>query len=340
MTLPVPTTGERLHVRAMTTSIAIAIMMLIVQIPARAETTDPASNRLNFQEKSDRSVPSRAEDSDRFVYDYAGALTREQSERHKFDLDRLRDAGIPVVVYIRRSDDSKDESVAFADLLRNEWRLESAPGADDGIVILVTLSDLSPLRDSLVMSLGPNALPIGQLDAERLQEIYDTEMQPAFRKDEIDLAVSYGVRRILYYEGYTPPDPASLSESQTTARSLAPWTILLAGLSGVASLISTDERSRVFGRFRPLVGYRRLHHVVPGTLLIASVALCVHARSATWLTVSVLVAIVLGLVIRLSASWREWRTPGPTVVHVRSRGRRVGRSAMIASRNRQRLRNA
>lgn len=339
MTLPVLTTGEWCRVRSILASVSIAIMTLLgfgsVALTSAPFTANPHLN----QTDSESAVPYRSPQSKTFVYDYAGVLTREQAERHKFDLKRLNEAGIPVVVYIRRSDDSRKESVAYAELVRNEWELESAPGADDGIVILVTLSDLSPVRNSLVMSLGRNALPIGQLKSDTLQDIYDKEMQPAFRRNEIDLAISYGVRRILYYEGYTPPDPAPLSGGQETARSLAPWFVLFAALFGVFGPILSMLRARLPRRSRRLFESRRLYFVVLGALLVLAAATSLYGRSETWLMASILVVVALFLGIRLVIAWRARHHRGPAVTRVRSRGTRSRQAGTSAYRSPRSLRN-
>lgn len=340
MILPVLTTREWRHLCVSLTTASIVIGMLLSSDFAAIASTALPSHLHSAQTASRESVPFRPRDSKKFVYDFADVLTSEQAERHQFDLNRLNDAGVPVVIYIRRSDDSRDESVAYAEQVRTQWTLESAPGADDGIVILVSLSDAFRLRNSLVMSLGPNALPIGQLQTDTLQKIYDKEMQPAFRRNEIDLAVSYGVRRILYYEGYTPPDPPSLSDGQQTARALAPWSVLLAALFGVVGPLLSSTPTKIARRLRSIVRSGRAYRIILAVLLVLSAAFSLYGRSGLWLMVSVLGGLVLFLGMRLASAWRQWRSRDLVVTKVRSRGRRSRDRAKPAHQRPHGLRNA
>lgn len=287
---------------------------------------------------SDR-VPARSPTSTKYIYDKAGALSPQQVERHQFDLDRLHKAGVPVVIYIHRSDDSRTEAVAFAERLRKEWKLESAPGADDGIVMLVSLGESSPLRSTLVMSTGRNALPIGQLDADTLHKIYDQEMQPAFRKKDVNLALSFGVRRILYYQGYTPPDPPTLSNNQRMARARAPWPAALAALVLVCGPLLSRRRS-ASGRRLPLARLQRFFPIIPAALLAISAAMALYGRSASWLAVAVVGGLLLALGTRLAMALRERRARGQGVVRVRTRGRRSGPRAVLTHRKPGGLRDA
>ena len=330
MTLPVLTTRGWHRIQVVLVTVSIVIVMLLTNGAIGVASVFIRSDHLVLQGDSDRTVPIRTPGSDRFVYDYAGVLTREQAERHSFDLKRLNEAGIPLVIYIRRSDDFRSESVAYAEQLRTDWDLESADGAEDGIVILVTLSDLSPLRDSLVMSLGPHALPINQLTTDTLRDIYDNEMQPAFRRNEIDLAVSYGVRRILYYEGYTPPDPPGLSEGQATARSLAPWSILLAALYGVFGPLLLTRRKVVSHHLPSFARSWRLYGIELAALLVLSAALSLYGRAAPWLLISVLGGVILLLGVRFSIAWQKMSRRRPDITRVRSRGTRSNGPPILA----------
>jgi len=340
MTVPDPTTQtwRSIVVRLVLASIVIAALtgMLTATMwhwGSRAIASEvTALPHASLQAGSNDSIPARAPESKTFVYDRAGVLAKAEAERHQFDLDRLFMAGIPTVIYIRRSNDSRSEAVTFADRLRTEWRLESAPGADDGIVMLVSLSESSPAKNSLVLSTGRHALPVGQLKPETLRAIDDREMQPAFRKNEINLALSFGVRRILYYEGYTPPDPPPLTDGQRTARSLAPVTLLAAALSTLAKPLLDRRRTLSIRWRRSFARFHRLIPVLPALLLALAGGLALYGRSAPWLVVSVLGGAALIAANRLASAWREWQGSASPALHVRPHGRRVHRPAVLAHR--------
>jgi len=340
MILPLPTTRVRRHRLTILATVSIVIVTVLTYSSTGVAHVVRSSNQVSFQAGSEAAVPFRAPGSDMYVYDFADVLTSGQAARHKFDLERLNNAGVPAVIYIRRSDDSRNESIAYAEQLRTEWMLESSPGGDDGILILVSLSEELPRRNSLVLSLGRNALPIGQLTTVTMQEIYDKEMQPAFRKNEIDLALSFGVRRMLYYEQYTPPNPPSLSDRQQTARTLAPWSVFLAALYGASGPLLWTRQPRILSRLHPPARTRRVFRIILATLLVLSAGLSLYGRSAPWLVVSVLGAIVVFLGIRLAIAWREMRRRGSRVSRVRSRGRRSTHPTILAHRRPRGLRNA
>lgn len=275
------------------------------------------SFQVSLQESADDSVPPRAPESKTYVYDKAGVLAEAEAERHQFDLDRLWHAGIPTVIYIRRSDDSRREAVAFADRVREKWALESSPGADDGIVLLVSLNNAEPVKNSLVLSTGLHALPINQLTSDTLREIQDTEVQPAFRRNEINLALSFGVRRILYFEGYTPPDPPPLTDRQLTARAIAPSAMLLAG--AIALLGPLVQRGRAAPTRRRSRG---VYLATIAVLLTLSAGLALYGRTAPWLAVAALGGMAVALGIRFASAWGDWHRAEKAVIRVPSRGRR------------------
>ncbi len=326
MTVSVPTTQQWRPIVQLVMMIGFALGALLLG-SSTAAAPHPA-----IQPDLEEPIPNRAPESRTFVYDEAGVLTETEAERHQFDLDRLFTAGVPAIIFTRRSDDSRTDAVAFADRLRTEWQLESAPGADDGIVILVSLHESSRASNALVLSTGRQALPINQLTSETLQEIYDTEMQPAFRRNEINLALSFGVRRMLYYEGYTPPDPPPLSSGQRTARSLATGVLAFTGLLALAGPVLSRWRKMSHRRRGFAVLDRWLYSLALPLLLLLAGGLAVHGRSAPLLAIAVLGGVALLLGKRLTTAWREWRHSDGRSIRVPLRGRRVGSPTVLAHR--------
>jgi uncharacterized membrane protein YgcG len=325
MTVSVPTTQQwRAIVQVL---VMTALIMGALPRASSANAAEVAMPSLRVQATSEAPIPERPPGSTTFVYDEAGVLDEAAAERHQFDLGRLFDAGVPTIIFTRRSADSRIDAVAFADRLRSEWNIESAPGVDDGIVILVSLHESSRAQNALVVSTGRNALPINQLTSETLREIYETEMLPAFRRNEINLALAFGVRRILYYEGYTPPDPAPLSSRQETAQTLASGVLILTGLLAIAGPLLTRWRG-----LRHRLRLRRLYPVALALSLVVAAGLAVYGRSERLLALAVLGGAALLLVNRLTATWRTWRHSDRRDIRVRPRGRRTGSPAILAHR--------
>lgn len=332
MTVPVPTTRawRAIVVRPVMIVLLIGTLSgaLFASGPIDADAGMRASFHPSLQATSDDSIPLRAPESTTFVYDEARILASAEAERHQFDLGRLSQAGIPTVIYTRRSNDSREQAVAFADRLREEWALESSPGADDGIVMLVSLHESSRAENALVLSTGSHALPINQLTSETLREIHDREMQPAFRRNEINLALSFGVRRMLYYEGYTPPDPPPLTDRQVTARALAPSALLLAGAFAFGTPLIQRGGAPSRNRWRS----RGLYRAGVAEFLTLAAGLALYGRSASWLAIAVLGGIALMLGVRFAGAWREWRRPEPAALRVAPRSRRFRQPPVLAHR--------
>ncbi|MBA2246574.1 MAG: TPM domain-containing protein [Chloroflexia bacterium] len=332
MTVPVPTTRAWRAIVVRPVMIVLLIGMLSGALFASGPIDANAGVRTSLQATPDDSIPPRAPESTTFVYDEARILASTEAERHQFDLGRLWQAGIPTIIYTRRSNDSREQAVAFADRLREEWALESSPGADDGIVMLVSLHESSRRENALVLSTGAHALPINQLTSERFRDIRAREMQPAFRRNEINLALSFGVRRMLYYEGYTPPDPPPLTDRQVTARALVPSALLLAGTFAIGTPLIQRGRAPSKNRWGSILRSRGLYRAgIVGFLTLAA-GLALYGRSGPWLVVSVLGGIVLMLGVRFARAWREWRQPEPAVLRVAPRSRRFRQPPVLAHR--------
>lgn len=210
-----------------------------------------------------REFPERNPNRDGAVYDTVDILTSAQEKAIQTDINRASGLGIEILVYIRMSEESAAESQVFADRLNAEWNVESAEGADDGLVYLMTVNPLEPDTNSVVISAGTAALPIRQLDQAALQRILETEMVPGAADGEFYRAFQYGTRRVLNAVEYSPPDPEPLTSLQASLHTSA--NILGAGLLQFAVLgffIVTIVRERRFTIF-PL----------PSTLAIYAVCL-------------------------------------------------------------------
>jgi uncharacterized membrane protein YgcG len=165
-------------------------------------------------------VPAKPDKFDR-VYDVPGRLNKKEYDRFHFDIGRMWNDGLPAVIYIRESGEDASTSQQFADQLRTKWDIESSPGADDGLVMLVTIRDRFPKTAILTLSYGSNAFPQGQMTVDVLNTILEEEAYPRIRTGNINGGLTYAVRRILYYSEYTAPFPPPLTDRQETLHRLA-----------------------------------------------------------------------------------------------------------------------
>lgn len=203
--------------------------------------------------------PVRRGDPTVKVYDAAGILTKGEENSLQSDATRASTLGIDFLVYTRLTLDTPEQSQAFADRLRTEWKIESSPGADDGIVFLLAVDPSSSHASRVVVSVGPNALPIRQLSVEVFNRIVTDEMTPNLERGEFGMSLYYGTRRLLNFAEYTPPDP----EPRTTTQKLlggmgnvfAVGTVLVAIGGWFAAPMLLERRQTLRPARRTIVAY-------------------------------------------------------------------------------------
>ncbi len=208
------------------------------------------------------------------------------------DAQRLTNHGLPTIVVLRESTESREKSQAHADRLRVERGVESSSDADDGLVILATLNPYFPRSGSIVFSFGPNALPKGGLSAESAEAVYQQVMLPRLKRDRIYNALYVGIRQIIYLETYIPDPQPPPSNTERTLRGVVNVLGPLVLIGGAAAFVlmarrlsqaSTGRRHGAFVRTAVIVGI--------GAILLFGVA--VLARSAIGVASALLAALLI-----------------------------------------------
>jgi uncharacterized membrane protein YgcG len=206
----------------MTAALALALVVAFAGSLALAPATGAqVSASQQTQTQQDGTVPERKDDRSVRVYDTARLLTDDEVTSFERDMARARSLGIEMLVYTRRSADTGQQSQAFADALRTDWGVESDPAADDGIVYLLTINPTDPERSTVTVSTGANTLPIRQLDQAALQAVVDDDMMPRVGDKEYADALYFGVRRVLNFAEYSPPEPAPRTSRQDALNTAA-----------------------------------------------------------------------------------------------------------------------
>jgi uncharacterized membrane protein YgcG len=260
--------------------LTLAIAAMIAAGLAGSTLTASASPRTDSRPlvaQAQENVPERYRDSSVRVHDRVDILTDEQESTLENDMQRASGLGVEMLVYTRMSDDDPEQSQQFADELRTQWEVESEDGADNGIVYLITVNPAEPDTNSILISSGSNTFPWGQLDQDTMQGILDNEMAPLVDDGDFSESVYFGVRRVLNYMEYSPPDPASRTNTQETLNAIAG----IAG-SGLAQVT-------VLGFFVvPAIRERRL------TLMPSTKSLAMYAIIAGVLAVLVGIIAIAG----------------------------------------------
>lgn len=184
--------------------------------------------------------------SEKHIYDPYRMVSDKDESSLEYDATRLEAYGVPALVYIRFSEETPAQSQAYADDLRTSFGVESAPGADDGLVILVNTSFYSSRTGTIILSNGTNTLPVQGLDEATLTRILEEDMMPRLRQNKLSEALSVGLRRFGYYAEFIPGAPPTTSSRQDAAASAiavaAPIATLLIALALLWSRIGSRRR--------------------------------------------------------------------------------------------------
>jgi uncharacterized membrane protein YgcG len=216
-------------------ALAASIGVLLTIVPATAQISPggdetPVANEPPVTRFD--TVPPKPETFDR-VYDEANVLDIDQYKRFHFDIGRLWNHDLPTMIYIRESFQDEVQSQAFADEMRDVWDIESAPGADDGLVLVATIRPRFPHTAILTASYGANAFPTGQLTEQGFQEVLTEEATPRMRVGNVNGGLTYALRRVIYDTEYGAPFP----EPRTSMQRAAGWGFVAWNIAVAATLV-------------------------------------------------------------------------------------------------------
>lgn len=292
-------------------------------VAASSSGSIPEASSLTFQAAD---LPGERESRNIRVYDRANLLTDSQKASIRTDLGRAASLGIEILVYTRISGDAEAESQAYADRLGSEWEVESAPGANDGLVYLITVVPSNPELNSIVISAGENVLPIRQLDQAALRRMLETDMAPEVADGEFYTAILFGVRRVLNFAEYSPPSPEQRSPSQESLNTAAG--ILGAALAQFAVLGFFAVPAIREGRLTLTPSPRSLaaYAVALGVASVVVGIVAIAGRSPFSSLLALATLVVASCVIPLVIGLQSRRAQRDRTIHVSGRPRAIGHS--------------
>ena len=142
---------------------------------------------------------------DKRVYDMANLLTNGQEASIEIDAERLARHGIPNVIIIQTAASTPAEADALAAGVRREWGVESSPGAGDGLVILVSVSDTGERQAiATTMSWGDDALPHFGVTDSTSADIQATLLDAYLDEGYLYEGILFSLRRLIYHSIYDP----------------------------------------------------------------------------------------------------------------------------------------
>ncbi len=146
------------------------------------------------------------------VYDRAGVLSAEQIASLEQRAAAVEDAGAPAFVYLQARETNVDETIDDARGLMDEWDVQSATGARDGVVIFFNLEPDDLEHGDYAVVAGESLIE-GNVPQRELDRITD-QMQPLLEDADIAGAIGLALDAIErdLRDGPPPPPPPSTIE--------------------------------------------------------------------------------------------------------------------------------
>lgn len=161
--------------------------------------------------------------TDKRVYDMANLLNNEQEASIESDANRLARHGIPNVVVVHFSTLSPEEAGAFAAEIRRQWGVESSPGADDGLVLLVSINDTEENQGIVTtLSWGDNALPHYGVTSATAADIKRAWLDRYIDGGNLFEGIVFALRRLIYHSIYDPAPQAPLTGARADIGAIMP----------------------------------------------------------------------------------------------------------------------
>lgn len=187
------------------------------------------------------------------------------------DADLAQRSGVPIMFVVVSGDGTSAGSAQhFADQIREEYEVETAPGADNGIVFLIHWVQGAPETSPIVYSAGEHAFDTTGLGAESIDAYIAEHVQPWVERGQVFEASAYLIRFTRYTSLYVPPPVAKTTgAAKATQRALA----LIAPVLAISAIFAM-WRERVPG---DTYRYRLIAATLAGVLLVAIVSVWTHS---------------------------------------------------------------
>jgi hypothetical protein len=167
------------------------------------------------------------------VIDRAGILDDEQERSAINDAWRLTTMGIPTQVVTEFAGLNQEQARRRAEELRIGHHIESAPGADDGILVYAAVNAQVRSSITIAVSYGRNVVPRNGLTDKSISETFEHVMLSQLKNGRPARAIVYGMRELIYLRQFEPPGIAPLTGWRSTLANTMPF---ISPVSAVASI--------------------------------------------------------------------------------------------------------
>lgn len=199
--------------------VALVMIMATLISPVAAQDDDPPDPGPEPNAIGEPVAPL----ADKRIYDMANLLNNGQEASIESDADRLAHHGIPNVVIVQFTTLTPEEADAFAAGIRREWRVESSPGADDGLVMLVSVNDTEENRGiTTTLSWGDDALPHFGVNPTTAAQIQESWLDRYIDDGRLFEGIVFALRRLIYHSIYDPAPQAQLTGARADVGAVVP----------------------------------------------------------------------------------------------------------------------
>ncbi|HYH11333.1 MAG TPA: hypothetical protein VD789_03170 [Thermomicrobiales bacterium] len=238
------------------------------------------------------------------LYDQANLLTNDEEAKVELDAARLHRFGIPALILLQVSDMAPEEASAFAAEVREGWGVESAPGANDGLVMVVVADTSEEQNAYTVMSWGDDAFPHFGIDASVADGVHREWLDAYVQDGQVYEGILFSLRRLVYHSIYEPAPAPPLTDTQETVRTLVSWTAPLVAIAAVAATFAYWNRGR--GNRLPSGASEFVTWGIPvATIIVAAAAVWSHSEPGIGSAIVLLAMTAIGWVRRDPAVQRE-----------------------------------
>ena len=176
------------------------------------------------------------------IADYAGVLTETERADLEARAAAVEQAGAPVTVFLQAKDASYSTTEDDARTLMDEWDVQSAAEARDGIVIMLNLDPDNLRRGELVLVAGERHFNGGNLPQHELDRITDA-MLDELRDDQTAAGIGVGLDMLAssLINGPVPQEPSAFQEfaADAVGGPVSPLNIasVLAGIAAIVGAV-------------------------------------------------------------------------------------------------------
>ncbi len=155
------------------------------------------------------------------IYDQAGVLTIDQKSMLEQHARQVEAAGAPVVVYLQAKSANYSQTEQDARDLMDQWNVQSAPDAHDGLVFFFNLKPNDLHHGEAALFAGAKHYDGGNLPEHELQRIFSKVMKPDLANGDLAQGIAAGLDAAANSLRNGPPPPPEPSAAERLAADIS-----------------------------------------------------------------------------------------------------------------------